>query len=231
MAAIEYTGTIDVISGFRPINGGIFPLMETHDILYSAGGIRLDALVAGFTGSIKEYIDNKIDTEKQRAEDAEASLDERITSIETDVGSDGSIDSRISTAVSNEASIRETNDNTINSNIETLAGRVKTIEDNEFIVDDEGLEFSGDYELINIIEDGDDLNDLGSEGIYYCNNAEITISNKPLEINSTFRLECKRITEYNELMQVIYANPGSIYIRYYRSSWSSWYKYSGIQVN
>lgn len=40
---ISYNGTIDLISGIRPKNGGSFPLMDAHDIQTQEDGTRLDA--------------------------------------------------------------------------------------------------------------------------------------------------------------------------------------------
>lgn len=43
MARIEsYTGSIDLISGIRPKNGGSFPLMDAHDVQTREDGTRLD---------------------------------------------------------------------------------------------------------------------------------------------------------------------------------------------
>ena len=39
----EYNGTIDLISGIRPKNGGTFPLVNAHDIQTQEDDTRLDA--------------------------------------------------------------------------------------------------------------------------------------------------------------------------------------------
>lgn len=39
----SYNGTIDLISGIRPKNGGSFPLMDAHDVQTQEDGTRLDA--------------------------------------------------------------------------------------------------------------------------------------------------------------------------------------------
>lgn len=38
----SYNGTIDLISGIRPKNGGSFPLMDAHDVQTQEDGTRLD---------------------------------------------------------------------------------------------------------------------------------------------------------------------------------------------
>ena len=186
MDANEYNGTIEVIAGFKPINNGNFPLMESHDILFANGEIRLDALLAGFTGSIKEYIDDKI------AEFIESEkMQETITTTMENTG----------------LTIEEYDD--------------AIYEDNTCINS-------------NTINSDEDLNNLTSEGVYYVEDINIIIDNKPSDVNDTFRLECKQLTESQGLMQILYPynTPTNFYIRYYKSNqWGSWYKYSGVEIS
>lgn len=186
MVVNEYNGTIEVIAGFKPINNGEFPLMESHDILFADGNIRLDELLAGFSGSIKEYIDNKI----------------------------------------NETIESEKMQETITTTMENTG---LTIEEYDDTIYEDDV-----YVNSNTIDDDEDLNNLTSEGIYYVEDTNITIDNKPSDINDAFRLECKQLTESQGLMQILYPfnTPTNFYIRYYKlNEWSSWYKYSGIEMN
>ena len=117
--AVTYNGTVDLISGLRPKNNGTFPLIESHDVLYATGGVRLDTLLSGFSDSIKTYIDNTVDTEKTRAEGAESELSTRIESLETSVGNT-SVASQISTAVDTEKTRAEGVESGLDSRISTL---------------------------------------------------------------------------------------------------------------
>lgn len=124
MAEINYNGTVDLISGLRPKNNGTFPLIEAHDILFASGGCRLDVLVSGFTGPIKTYIENQVELTNQRTDEVVANLDERINEITDIIGTGGTIDSKISTAVNNESVERANAD-------EALGNRITALEEYE----------------------------------------------------------------------------------------------------
>lgn len=95
--ATTYTGSIDLISGIRPKNGGSFPLVEASDVLYASGDVRLNTLLNGFTsetGSIKTYVDNAISAETYARSSADSTLSGRVTTLESAVGSGGTVDSK-----------------------------------------------------------------------------------------------------------------------------------------
>ena len=54
----SYTGSIDLISGIRPKNGGSFPLVDAHDVQTREDGTRLDAELALIWAKLKEIIEN-----------------------------------------------------------------------------------------------------------------------------------------------------------------------------
>ena len=54
----SYTGSIDLISGIRPKNGGNFPLVDAHDVQTREDGTRLDAELALIWAKLKEIIEN-----------------------------------------------------------------------------------------------------------------------------------------------------------------------------
>ncbi len=52
----DYKGSVDLISGIRPKNGGDFPLVEAHDILVGNNDKRLDEAL----GDIESGLDSII---------------------------------------------------------------------------------------------------------------------------------------------------------------------------
>lgn len=54
----SYKGSIDLISGLRPKNGGAFPLMEAKDVQTREDGTRLDAELALIWAKIQEIIES-----------------------------------------------------------------------------------------------------------------------------------------------------------------------------
>lgn len=54
----SYKGSIDLISGLRPKNGGAFPLMEAKDIQTREDGTRLDAELALIWAKIQEILES-----------------------------------------------------------------------------------------------------------------------------------------------------------------------------
>lgn len=50
MATQGYSGSVDLISGVRPKNGGTFPLVDAHDVYVSAPDVRLDETLKGKRG-------------------------------------------------------------------------------------------------------------------------------------------------------------------------------------
>lgn len=54
----SYKGSIDLISGLRPKNGGAFPLMEAKDIQTREDGTRLDAELALIWAKIQEIMES-----------------------------------------------------------------------------------------------------------------------------------------------------------------------------
>lgn len=54
----SYTGSIDLISGIRPKNGGSFPLVDAHDVQTREDGSRLDEELALIWAKLKEIIES-----------------------------------------------------------------------------------------------------------------------------------------------------------------------------
>lgn len=46
---MAYNGSVELISGIKPKNGGTFPLVNAHDVQVDADGTRLDAVLAKIT--------------------------------------------------------------------------------------------------------------------------------------------------------------------------------------
>lgn len=231
LSAIDYNGTIEVISGFKPINNKNFPLMEAHHILYSAGGVRLDDLLAGFTGSIKTYVDNAIISEATIRAANDNVLLESINNLENMQVSASSTNGNIKIG---ETEIKVYNDTDIYREVAKVSNRVTELEESRIMVETDNEVYNESFHYLNIIESNEDLNNLTTEGAYCLKDTTITITNKPSEVTGDFRLECKRLTESQGLMQTLYpyGDPTKFYIRYYVSNtWSSWYKYFGTKVD
>lgn len=75
----SYTGNVDIAWGFRPKNGGDFPLMEAHDIVVDENGTRLDEKLAdiGSGGSVDlTGIENRVSVIERDLKFLEQDLEE-----------------------------------------------------------------------------------------------------------------------------------------------------------
>ena len=128
--ATAYTGSIELISGIKPKNNGNFPLIESHDVIYATGDVRLDTLVDGFSGSIKTYIDNAITVVKDLADNYNTALDERLDTLEgiVDTTDKTPIGTRITNAVTDAIGTDE-DEGSLSNRIKTLEGIVDTTDD------------------------------------------------------------------------------------------------------